>query len=130
MDSCYKQRKTLLNPIIDWTDEEVWEFIREYNVPYCELYDKGHKRLGCIGCPMSTRQADDLERYPKYKALYIKAFDEMLSIRKEKGYKDDDWKSGEDVMEWWLNEIKKKPSSMEQANLEDLMAEYEMEEFE
>lgn len=49
---CYQHHKRILNPIIDWSDAEVWEFIREYNVPYCELYDQGFKRIGCIGCPM------------------------------------------------------------------------------
>jgi len=35
----YKRRKSLLNPIIDWTDAEVWEFIKAENIPYCGLYD-------------------------------------------------------------------------------------------
>ena len=43
---CYDYHKKILNPIIDWANEEVWEFIKDYNVPYCELYDKGFKRIG------------------------------------------------------------------------------------
>lgn len=53
LEWCYQRNKTVINPIIDWTDDEVWEFIKEFNVPYCKLYDQGHKRLGCIACPMS-----------------------------------------------------------------------------
>ena len=80
MEMCYKNHTTLINPIIDWTDAEVWEFIREYNIPYCSLYDEGFKRLGCIGCPMGTveHRRLEFERWPKYKDLYLKAFEKMV----------------------------------------------------
>lgn len=95
---CPTKGKHILNPIIDWEDEDVWEFIRKNNIPYCSLYDNGYKRLGCIGCPMSAKAAEELEKYPKYKRAYLKAFERML---KESG-KEYKWKTGEDVMKWWL----------------------------
>lgn len=108
IEYCYRQRKTVLNPIIDWEDDDVWEFIRTYKIPYCKLYDEGYKRLGCIGCPMNTAAATELERYPKYKAAYIRAFDKMLEERKAVGA-ETLWESGEDVMDWWLGYKKGKP---------------------
>lgn len=107
VEHCYRTRKTLLNPIVDWTDEDVWEFIKTYNIPYCELYDKGYKRLGCIGCPMNTNAAAELELYPKYKKAYIRAFDKML---KKYETPPEGWENGEAVMDWWLG---KKPKSKE-----------------
>lgn len=98
---CYDYHKKILNPIIDWANEEVWEFIKDYNVPYCELYDKGFKRIGCIGCPMSTRAKQELDAYPKIKKRYLIAFDRMLEVRREEGLKTT-WKTAEEVMEWWL----------------------------
>lgn len=53
---CPTKGKHIINPIIDWEEDDVWEFIKAYDVPYCTLYDKGYKRLGCIGCPMSTNK--------------------------------------------------------------------------
>lgn len=106
IEQCYQRNKTVINPIIDWTDEDVWEFIHEYEVPYCKLYDEGYKRLGCIGCPMSTKQKQELEQYPKYKQAYIRAFERMLKKRKEEG-KDDSkgtWTSAEAVYNWWIGE--------------------------
>lgn len=104
VESCYRLRKTVLNPIINWEDEDVWEFIHKYNIPYCSLYDKGYKRLGCIGCPMNTTTAaEDLEKYPTYKRAYIRAFDRMLDERKKKGLPLT-WKTGEEVMAWWLGD--------------------------
>ena len=78
---CMQSKGFILNPIIDWTTEEVWEFIHRYNIPYCELYDQGFTRLGCIGCPMSTHRAEELERYPKFKQAYIRAFDRMIEAQ-------------------------------------------------
>ena len=80
VEQCYRTRKTLVNPIVDWSDEDVWDFIHEYHLPYCKLYDEGFKRLGCIGCPLSGRKnmEKEFERWPKYKKLYIKAFQHMV----------------------------------------------------
>lgn len=101
IEQCFTRQKTVLNPIIDWDDSEVWEFIHEYEVPYCELYDQGYKRLGCVGCPMSTTSSLELENYPAIKKIYLKAFEKMLEARKIKG-KETNWKNAEDVMRWWL----------------------------
>lgn len=96
---CMQSKGFILNPIIDWTDDEVWEFIHRFNIPYCELYDKGFKRLGCIGCPMSTHQQEELDKYPKYKQAYIRAFDRMLKQYKKKP----NWETGQDVYSWWVS---------------------------
>ena len=98
---CFRTRKTLLNPIVDWSNEDVWEFIHKYNVRYCELYDQGYKRLGCIGCPMASTQVEELEKYPKFKALYMKAFERMLEARREAGL-ETQWQTAEEVYQWWI----------------------------
>lgn len=103
---CYRTQKMLLNPIVDWTDEEVWEFLNEIvKVPHCCLYDESYKRIGCIGCPMAgaERQKREFDRYPKFRALYVRAFDRMVQKCKEDG-QPTTWKDGEDVMRWWLKE--------------------------
>lgn len=81
--TCQLKRKRILNPIIDWNEAEVWEFIHEYEVPYCSLYDEGFKRLGCIGCPMGSVEARkrEFERWPKYKEMYLRAFEKMIENR-------------------------------------------------
>ena len=103
VESCYKRNKTTLNPIIDWTDFDVWEYIKRNNIPYCKLYDEGFKRLGCIGCPLAKQHGREREllRWPKYRKLYIKAFEKMLEERENQG-KQSAWQRGEDVMRWWL----------------------------
>jgi len=45
-----------VNPILEWTEMDVWAFILEQEMPYCSLYDKGYRSLGCMPCtkPMDT----------------------------------------------------------------------------
>lgn len=100
------KKKIMVRPIIDWTDEEIWEYIHKYNLHYCELYDKGWDRIGCIGCPLASNQVKELEAYPKYKENYIRAFDGMIEYRKSKGMATE-WKTGQDVYEWWIGEVEK-----------------------
>lgn len=106
VEQCYRTRKTLVNPIIDWEDEDVWEFIRLYDVPYCSLYDEGWKRLGCIGCPMAQRE-EEFDRWPKYKNLYIHAFQRMIDKRNRDGLETRQFTNGQECFDWWTNKNKK-----------------------
>ena len=106
VEHCYRTQKILLNPIVDWTDDEVWEFLNEIvKVPHCCLYDEGYTRVGCIGCPFAgtMKQKVGFARYPKFRALYVHAFDRMIEKRKVDGLPTT-WTDGEDVMRWWLGE--------------------------
>ncbi len=107
LENCQMKGTKALNPIIDWSDSEVWEFLNFYGCKSNPLYQCGCKRVGCIGCPMSTRQADELNKYTKYKENYIRAFDRMLVKRKEKGLACNSWETGSDVYDWWIQKVKK-----------------------
>jgi len=49
-----------LNPLAEWTEDEVWEYVREHDVPYNELYDKGYTSIGCAPCTRPTQAGEDL----------------------------------------------------------------------
>lgn len=104
VDLCYRTTKTIVNPIIDWDEKDVWEFLNSNGIEHCSLYDEGFKRLGCIGCPMggSNHMRCEFERYPKYMEHYLNAFERMLESRTAKGL-ELTWKTPEEVMEWWLS---------------------------
>lgn len=105
VDACVTRHKTCVNPIIDWTDNEVWEFIKTEHIPYCGLYDDGFQRLGCIGCPMASSKFRKLEfaRYPRFKAAYLLAFEKMLEQRKLREKKNG-WYTARDVYHWWMKD--------------------------
>ncbi|GKX29035.1 hypothetical protein SH1V18_15150 [Vallitalea longa] len=104
IESCAIKGKHILNPIIDWTNNDIWNFIHKYDIPYCKLYDQGFERLGCIGCPMAGEKGmmKEFKRWPHYKKMYLKAFNNMLKEREKRGL-ETNWKSAEEVMNWWIH---------------------------
>lgn len=107
VEMCYRTTSTMVNPIVDWSDEDVWEFLRHYGCQSNPLYECGYKRIGCIGCPHASRanKKREFARYPKYKENYIKAFDRMLKRRVEKGLPIPDmWQDGQQVFKWWIGD--------------------------
>ena len=76
------QESLLISPIIEWTDDDVWNFLNTIGVAHCELYDQGWKRIGCIGCPMSPAKQKIIEnkRWPHVKRNWIKAIKAIRTI--------------------------------------------------
>jgi phosphoadenosine phosphosulfate reductase len=48
-----------LNPLADWTSEEIWKHIHENKIPYNELHDKGYPSIGCEPCTRAIREGED-----------------------------------------------------------------------
>ncbi len=94
-----------VNPIIDWEESDVWEFLHYYGCESNPLYQCGFKRIGCVGCPLGggANMKREFEYYPKYYENYIKTFDRMLAARARRGMENPTlWTDGQAVMRWWL----------------------------
>lgn len=102
--SCKMRGKTSFQPIIEWLDDDVWQFIDEQGIETNPLYAEGFKRIGCIGCPFASpnEREREFERWPKYKAAYLRAFDKMLARRKERGL-ETKWTTSQEVFDWWMS---------------------------
>jgi phosphoadenosine phosphosulfate reductase len=48
-----------VNPLLKWTEKQVWEYIKENNVPYNELHDKGFSSIGCQPCTRALKPGED-----------------------------------------------------------------------
>ncbi|MCA9442304.1 MAG: phosphoadenylyl-sulfate reductase [Candidatus Omnitrophica bacterium] len=46
-------------PLADWTTEQVWDYIKENDLPYNDLYDQGYASIGCIICSTPIRPGED-----------------------------------------------------------------------
>lgn len=104
-ESCHMKAKTVVNPIIDWKDTDIWDFIHTEKIPVCSLYGCGYQRLGCLGCPLArrTQREREMHEYPKFKQAYVHAFDRMIAMRKAKG-KEVQWSCGDEVYHWWMED--------------------------
>jgi len=49
-----------LNPLYDWTEEDVWDFVRDNGVPYNALYNSGFRSIGCAPCTRAIGAGDDI----------------------------------------------------------------------
>ncbi len=49
-----------LNPLINWTEAEVKEYVKEHRVPYNKLHDKGFPSIGCQPCTRAVEPGEDI----------------------------------------------------------------------
>jgi len=121
-EACSKGgKKFYLHPIIDWTDKEVWEYIRTNKLPYCCLYDQTYAsgvkitRIGCIGCPMAgDKRKDEFIKWPRFEKAYRAAAAAAAAHNRlyaGKTYSGDHerWVDGDAMFNWWMNDKHSKP---------------------
>lgn len=97
---------TMVNPIYEWTDSDVWEYIRNNNIEMNPLYAMGYSRVGCIGCPMAAykQKMKEFHDFPTYEKSYKNAFKKMLEEKSKEGKtgKGYTWENEQDVFDWWI----------------------------
>lgn len=98
---CIKgEDKILIAPILEWTTSEVWQFIRNQIGYYCELYDRGFNRIGCILCPVVSSQKKkqrELILAPRFEYAYKKAIKKCMENGSCQQFEDEN-----EVFDWWI----------------------------
>ena len=100
--------KIYFYPIYEWTELDVWDFIESEQLPYCELYEQGFERLGCIFCPMKSngRRQMEAKRWPGFERAFRAAFRRLYADRKARGKTSvDRWADGDEMFDWWIGLI-------------------------
>lgn len=92
--------KFLIYPILRWTAEDVWEFIKDRGLPINPCYEK-YKRVGCVFCPFSPARyiRDYINEHPKQYQALLHSLERYLE-RSENGSQ---FECAEDAFEWWLS---------------------------
>ena len=101
---CMQKKSMVVNPIIDWTHRDIWEYINSENIETCELYKCGYDRVGCIGCPMAGKKRyKEFNDFPKYKKMYMNAFEKMIKERENRGL-NCEWSNAQEVFAWYMED--------------------------
>ena len=48
-----------INPLLSWTNKDVWSFVLKHNVPYNPLHDEGYPSIGCWPCTKAVQAGED-----------------------------------------------------------------------
>ncbi len=51
-----------VHPILHFTENDIWDYIKLYNLPYCSLYEQGYRSIDCMPCTHKAKSADEAER--------------------------------------------------------------------
>ena len=118
-----ENKKEVVNPIYEWTDDDVWDYINDRQIKVCELYSCGLRRIGCIGCPLANRKEQlwELSQFPQYEETIRKTMDKMIAARKAANMSGR-WQTGEDMWLWWIQDpeyIKAHPSPKQAAKMKE-----------
>lgn len=71
----FKEGQMASMPLSIWTDADVWAYIKEFKVPYCEIYDiPGVRQTGCMFCGFGAH-IEKTSRFARLRALHPKAYD-------------------------------------------------------
>ncbi|MCM1217540.1 MAG: phosphoadenosine phosphosulfate reductase family protein [Lachnospiraceae bacterium] len=119
MERCAVKARTITNPIVDWEDHDIWDFIESEHIDVNPLYGCGFDRVGCIGCPMAGKKRwHEFEVFPTYKRAYIKAFERMIEEREKAGLEvREGLSTPEKVFSRWMEE---KEMDAQQISLQDI----------
>jgi 3'-phosphoadenosine 5'-phosphosulfate sulfotransferase (PAPS reductase)/FAD synthetase len=59
-------------PMMFWTEDDIWEYIRINNIPYSKIYDMGEKRTGCMFCMFGVHmEKSDLFHKNRFQRMKI-----------------------------------------------------------
>lgn len=104
METCQLKGTRVVNPLIDWSTESIWDYCAVEKICMNPLYACGEDRVGCINCAMAgARRKLQLARYPGYRDAYIRAYQRMIEERCRRGLPTT-WETGEEVLHWLLED--------------------------
>ncbi|UZQ51615.1 phosphoadenosine phosphosulfate reductase family protein [Clostridium kluyveri] len=74
-------------PLGFWKEEDIWKYIEKYNIPYCNIYDTGVKRTGCMFCCLGVHLEKQPNRFQLMQKTHPKQYQYCISGGKFVGEK-------------------------------------------
>jgi len=99
-------------PVVYWTEDDIWRLIKENNIPYCELYDQGWTRIGCVGCPKNEKaRKREFALKPEFESIWkegaFRCWERGQTVlnRKGKRYFVSKFSSPDMLWDWWMTGV-------------------------
>lgn len=106
--------KIMVYPILRWSEQNVWDFIRHQGLPINPCYEY-RSRVGCVFCPFAKSKEiiSYCETHPKLKRAFLNAIEKYLHSKDGVSK----YASAEDLFEWWLSKDTYKVWSLKKRQL-------------
>jgi len=76
---CFNHKKGICLPLAFWTEQNIWDYLKEFNVPYCSIYDTGVRRTGCMFCMFGVHLEQKPNRFELMKATHPQLYDYCMN---------------------------------------------------
>jgi 3'-phosphoadenosine 5'-phosphosulfate sulfotransferase (PAPS reductase)/FAD synthetase len=73
----FDEKNIRSKPLSIWTTKDIWDYIKLYKIPYCDIYDKGETQTGCMICGFGCHKDN---RFERLKNLHPKAFEIGMNL--------------------------------------------------
>jgi 3'-phosphoadenosine 5'-phosphosulfate sulfotransferase (PAPS reductase)/FAD synthetase len=71
---CNNYKKNSSMPIAFWTEKDIWDYIKKYNISYSKIYDSGVSRTGCMFCMFGVHIEKSPNRFELMKKTHPKIY--------------------------------------------------------
>lgn len=73
--SAYNLSRPRSTPIAFWTDDDIWKYIEQESVPYCEIYNSGIRNTGCVFCAFGVHVESEPNKFQRLKVTHQKLWE-------------------------------------------------------
>ncbi len=70
--NAYDTKQPISTPLAFWLEDDIWEYLRRFQVPYCKIYDMGYTRTGCIFCMFGAHLDTEPTRFQQLQQTHPK----------------------------------------------------------
>lgn len=70
--NAYDCARPMSTPLAFWLEEDIWEYLRKYDLPYSKIYDMGYLRTGCVFCGFGAQYGDGENKFQMLKRTHPK----------------------------------------------------------
>ena len=71
--------RPMSKPLSFWNEEDIWDYIHKYNIKYCNIYDKGYRRTGCMFCMFGYQHDKKPTRFDLMKETHPQIYDYCMN---------------------------------------------------